>query len=289
MNNKNILLFIVAMFFSLSCDKNNPSDGGKPPCGGIDPYIIPESPYNNPIWHPSGQFIGFNHVPLKRITYPYGEKCWGRQELNYDSSGFWLINFDGTNMRRIFPYTLQTPVWSPDGEWIAFDSNNESPNGMNFIWTMKFDGTRKRRIVYEPSMGEIRMPNWFPDGKKIAHQRYIGIGAPEIFVMDSSGQNPVRLTYTERFDSHPKYSPDRTRIAFWSSGNVWIMDSTGSNLRQLTTTGVDVDFGLPFSWSPVGDKIIYTRYQSTDWTMKNGVLWMIDVNARAETQFTFNP
>lgn len=89
--------------------------------------------------------------------------------------------------------------------------------------------------------------------------------------------------------AHPKYSPDRTRIAFWSSGNVWIMDSTGSNLRQLTTTGVDVDFGLPFSWSPVGDKIIYTRYQSTDWTMKNGVLWMIDVNARAETQFTFNP
>ncbi|MDE3056639.1 MAG: PD40 domain-containing protein [Bacteroidota bacterium] len=58
--------------------------------------------------------------------------------------------------------------------------------------------------------------------------------------------------------------------------------------RQLTTYYVDVDFGSPFSWSPDGSKIIYTAYQSNDWSLKNGVLWMIDVNSKTEAQFTFN-
>lgn len=112
------LLFLTLTFLCLSaCDTINDVDD-LPPC---PPFLtVPIPPYDSPAWHPSGEFIGFNHTPLLKINYPYGEHCQGVYEWDSEKSGFWSINTDGTNMRRIFPYKLQNPVWSPDGEWIAF-------------------------------------------------------------------------------------------------------------------------------------------------------------------------
>jgi uncharacterized protein YjdB len=55
-------------------------------------------------------------------------------------------------------------------------------------------------------------------------------------------------------------SPDRTRIAFSSnrggSYDLYLMDSDGKNIRQLTTDGVGSE-GEP-AWTPDGTRIIYT-------------------------------
>ena len=37
--------------------------------------IILSSPYQDSLWHPSGEFIGFNYTPLKRIIYDNHLKC----------------------------------------------------------------------------------------------------------------------------------------------------------------------------------------------------------------------
>jgi Tol biopolymer transport system component len=322
---------IILILVGLSCHKDNPSDGSKPPCGGIDPGIVPEPPYNSPIWHPSGQFIGFNHTPLKRITYPYGEQCWGEQEFDYDSTGFWLINPDGTNMRRIFPYTLQTPAWSPDGEWIAFVLGAQ-------IFKMKFTGSAFDTLTLTQltSAGRNFFPAWSPDGRWIAYDRSLAdaSGPGGIWRMKSDGTSKEALfggaypawhpnnqnligvigtsptsTWTKfvRYElsksrvidtlsavvgndnRHPLYSPDGTKIAFWSSGTIWLMDTTGSNQYQLTTQSVDVSFGLPFSWSPNGTNIAYTVYQSDNWGYENGTIWTVDVTTGVKHQLTFTP
>ena len=324
-----ILSFLIIIIFAASCDVNNDDYDKLPPCPPND--IVATPPYDSPCWHPSGNFIGFNHTPLLKITYPYGEYCQGVYEWDPHQSGFWLINPDGSNMRRIFPYKLLNPVWSPDGEWIAFvlplgderhickmrftgetfdtttlvqltaegrnflpswspdgqwiayDSNTDSPNGMNFIWKMKSDGTQKTRIAYEPTKGEIRMPSWSKDGNKIVHTRYIGVGEPEVFVMDSSGSNVIRLTNNTKDDRYPHYAFEKN-IVYWSNGNLWIMDSLGTNSKQLISERV----GYIFTVSQDGNKIVYTKYEPNNWTYENGTLWIIDLISGEKRQLTFN-
>lgn len=330
MNRKFIIGFVLAVVLGTSCHKNNPADDGSPPC--IDPGIVPASPYDSPIWHPSGEFIGFNHTPLRDITYP--SPCNPRQEFDYDSTGFWLIKPDGTEKRRIFTRTLLAPAWSPDGEWIAYC---EPAGGGVQIFKMRFTGngfdtsTRVQLTTY----GRNFYPAWSPDGKWIAFDRSICEGPRTcgVWVVTAEGQDARWLfgasfpawfpdggsligvigassatagtkfvlysigesRFVDTLDGVgtdnrlPAYSTSGSSVAFWANGNLWVMDKYGNQRYQLTISGVDVDFGLPFSWSPAGDKIVYTRYQPDDWTMENGVLYVIDLGSGNETRLTSNP
>lgn len=319
------LCMLIFIFFFYYCTEN-PIEPKKEPCPGI--LIATKPPYDSPIWHPNGKIIGFNHIPLDSISYPYGEHCMGVQHFNYDSTGFWLINIDGSDMKRLLPFQLQTPAWSPDGKWVAFvnneqifkmpfnveeqkfdttrieqltfegrnffpswspngewlvyDSNNESQNGMNFIWKMKVDGTEPTRIAYDPTKGEIRAPNWSTTNR-IAHIRYIGVGAPEIFSMNIDGMNLHRITFNNVFDYYPKYSFNNVLAFFSSNSNsnrIWIVD-TLQNISMLSSS----DVSGTFDWSPDGVNIVFTKSNSG---YENGVLWVININTKNEYQLTFN-
>jgi len=321
-----LLRYLVFLFLLFSgCSKLIDNDDG--PCGGAMPGIYPIPPYVDPIWHPGGKFIGFNHIPLDSIIF---NGCSGLQLFKKDSAGFWLIDSDGKNMRRILSYPLETPVWSPDGEWIAFvygaqifkmrfredtfDTTTLTQltfEGRNFfpawspdgrwivywrsqaypehsvwgLWLMSADGLIKYKIL----SGDLPYPNWSPDGKYIIFRGwYDSINAGIIRYEIATSHSTVILKANGRDIRYPKYSPDGTKIAFCMDGYLWIMDSNGNNLRKLTTfKGIEVN-EIPFSWSPDGSKIVYTRYRTDDWTKNNGVLWVIDINTGLEKQLTFN-
>ena len=82
----------------------------------------------------------------------------------------------------------------------------------------------------------------------------------EIYVMDADGGNQENLTNHPAFDSQPDWSPDGTKIAFYSSrdgrpGQVYVMDADGKNVIKLTEgpgQGENPD------WSPDGRKIAFT-------------------------------
>ena len=174
------------------------------------------------------------------------------------------------------------PSWSLDGQWITFDSNTDSPNGMQFIWKMRSDGTQKTRISYDPTKGEIRMPSWSRDGNKIVHIRYIGVGAPEIFVMDKNGNNISRLTNNTLDDRYPQTVYEK-KITFWSTNCLWIMDSSGTNPKQLSNHQID----YLYSVSPDLNEVVYMVYNNL-WTYENGTLWNIDLITGVKKQLTFN-
>ena len=105
------------------------------------------------------------------------------------------------------------PVWSPTHDQIAFVSNDSSDDE---IWVINRDGSQPRQVT---------------ESNEAYNAREIG-----------------KDTFIPEVNGHPSWSPDGSRIVFWSNrtGNrqLWIMNADGSNLYSLSTTNHD-------DWDPV--------------------------------------
>jgi len=90
------------------------------------------------------------------------------------------------------------PSWSPDGKWIAYQSNQDSANSE--IWIMDANGNQKKRLTFSPSGSWARGPAWSPDGEWLAFvsnmDQSIGADFGEIYVISLEGGELVRITNT---------------------------------------------------------------------------------------------
>ncbi len=175
------------------------------------------------------------------------------------------------------------PAWSPDGRWIAYDSNVGS-TGPFEIWIMRSDGSEKRRID-RTGMGEWRMPSWSPAGS-ICHIRYPGGGTDfsEVFTMTDDGGNAARVTTNDREEELPRYSPDGTKLVFHSisAGDIaiWIANADGTGATRLAA-------GRDPCWSQDGQWIAFVRFGGDP--RQNETIWKVRTNGTGLTQITFGP
>ena len=169
----------------------------------------------------------------------------------------------------------------PSGGSIVFHSDRD---GDYEIYAVNADGSGTAVPLTNNSAwdGDARRS---PDGTKIVFtsNRHEGQSAgTDIYVMNSDGTGPERLTFTPnvRRSAHPSWSPDGQRIVFSSqlggtdcnADEIYVMDADGSNLMALTDNEDDYecDNGLPDywdrypSWSPDGGQIIFASERSGD-------------------------
>ena len=111
-------------------------------------------------------------------------------------------------------------------------------------------------------------------GAKIAFTCVGMDGNRDICVMDGDGGNELRLTDDPAKDHEPSWSPDGTRIAFNRDHHIYVMDSDGRNLIELT-------HGSEPAWSPDGAKIAYTHFKA----LKRQV-WVMDADGGNQVQLT---
>ena len=90
-----------------------------------------------PQFIPNSNYVLFN-LNNQIVKAPYNERLIENSDIEF-------LTTAGNNF---------FPSVNFDGSLITYDSNNDSPNGMNFIWRMKIDGSQKIKIAYDPTKGE---------------------------------------------------------------------------------------------------------------------------------------
>ena len=91
------------------------------------------------------------------------------------------------------------PAWSPDGGWIAFESNRA---GMFDIYKIEPDGSNLQRLTHER---DNYNPTWSPDGQSIAFAANEAKNI-DIYVMNADGGKLKRLTKQAQAETVPTWS-----------------------------------------------------------------------------------
>jgi len=139
---------------------------------------------------------------------------------NYDIFPVYVMNSDGSNPHRIYftNAVSLSPVWSPDARQIVFANDKEDGRTGNFeLFTIEPETVNpEKRLTFRKKYDSE--PMFSPDGRKIAFSTNAD-GNWEVYVMNSDGSSPLRITRDFATDLNPSWSPDGKRIIFSSNRN----------------------------------------------------------------------
>ena len=233
-------------------------------------------------------------------------------------------------MRRMEPrdvYRLtgvSGPRISPDGSRIAYvvwrvdEEQNRYPSA---IWVREPD--RSATKLTEGTKSDLE-PRWSPDGRQIAFISNRGEddeAKSQLFVVDSTGGEPVQLTDLKDDVAQISWSPDGTRIAFssrepddaydeddgkrraprrftrlqyhlddvgWTAdrpSHIFTVSSDGSGSPTSITKG-DFEDAQP-AWSPDGRRIAFASARHEDWDIDAlGDIYIVDAEGGEPTCIT---
>jgi dipeptidyl aminopeptidase/acylaminoacyl peptidase len=203
-----------------------------------------------PSWSPDGERIAFSSARADASIdgCPPGDFA-GSGALC--PSDIYVMNGDGSGLQRLTvdPRPEFGPVWSPDGQELAFTRQGDGPVLGTTIAVMNADGTQVREVASTPDGSDFR-PSWSPNGSSLV---YASIRNEDwgIYVTDLATGDERRLIEASSSVDNPVWSPNGTKIAY-SSGYVdlMVMNSDGSDPHLVATdnNGVGID---NISWRPL--------------------------------------
>jgi len=169
-------------------------------------------------YSPDGQWIVFTSM---RDAYSRPLSDEEKKMLAENPSNFaeiYIMRADGSQQKRLTrtPGYDGGPFFTHDGSrivWRRFDERGPIAD----IYTMKPDGSDVKRITDFGSMSWA--PYEHPSGQYfIFSSNKLGFENFELFIVDAQGtKEPVRVTYSDGFDSLPVPSPDGKQLAWTSS------------------------------------------------------------------------
>ena len=216
----------------------------------------------NPVWSPDGQYLYFSsdrsgsmNLLRVRIDLETGQTMAEPEAVTTGVAG------DSMHL------TL-----SSDGKRIAYGIENSRAN----IMRVGFDPLKLETVGAPVSVTEgslsVGAVELSPNGELLAFYR---TGSQEdLFVSQADGTGLRQLTDDRYFDRYPRWSPDGSRISFYSnrggSYQLWIINPDGSGLRRLTN---DPSEPIYTTWSPDGSRLAYTDFLTGSFIMELGTPW----------------
>jgi len=225
-----------------------------------DTYLEMES-VRSPNISPDGKYIIFS-------------RGWVDKMNDRQASNLWMANTDGSRVRELTHgnWRDSSPVWSPDGNKIAFLSNRDGTNQVHVMW---LDTREVAQLThFEHSPGGL---TWSPDGKTLAFTA---------FIEDTDPILPVKLPKFPRGAKLAKKAVIVDRLSWGRDGtgptkkgytHIFTIDAElGGTPRQITSG--KYSHNGP-EWSTDGSKIYFSGILKPDaeYQQRDSEIYVIDL------------
>jgi TolB protein len=197
----------------------------------------------------------------------------------------WAMDYDGSNQHALtsLKSIALTPRWSPDSSRIAFTCFVKF-GAITGAQICMYSMDSGKVISFPRFKGTNTTPAWSPDGTQIVFSSSQQ-GNPELYVTDSSGSHPKRLTFSNATCISPAWNPKtgQTIVYVGDRGGVpklYSMSVDGTDNTELDVP--DKGYLIDPAWAPNGQILAFSWRRPTG----NYDIYIMDVATRQLIEVT---
>ena len=251
------------------------------PDGTGDVWATPDVPRReggwqaHPDWSPDGS----------RLAFAVDQA--GESPPN-ETRDIWVSDADGSHAKRVFDCAQpciesDDPAWSPDGKTLVFGARDAADGNADDVRLVLLDleSGETTKVVLARDDQRLQSPRWSPDGRSLVFevkqyasptQESLVSTAVAVTSLEDTSRTIRTLTEPSAWATYPDWHPTDDLIVYstrpWTDlesgpSNLFTIRPDGSGRTQVTRFGADGPRAVQPTWTPDGERIIFTSVEGT--------------------------